>query len=31
VIQIADMRKKQDCVLSGRRNCTPIDVNVLER
>ena len=31
VIQIADMRKKQDCVLSGRRNCTPIDVNALER
>ncbi len=25
-IQIADMRKNQDCVLSGRRNCTPIDV-----
>jgi hypothetical protein len=31
VIQIADMRKKQDCVLSGRRNCTPIDVNAIER
>ncbi len=31
VIQIADMRKNQDCVLSGRRNCTPIDVNTLER
>jgi hypothetical protein len=25
-IEIADMRKKQDCVLSGRRNCMPIDV-----
>ncbi|PWT92738.1 MAG: hypothetical protein C5B56_01890 [Proteobacteria bacterium] len=23
-IQIADMRKTQDCFLSGRRNCTPI-------
>jgi hypothetical protein len=31
VSQIADMRKNQDCVLSGRRNCTPIDVNALER
>jgi hypothetical protein len=30
-IQIAEMRRNQDCVLSGRRNCTPIDVNVLER
>ena len=30
-IQIADMRKNQDCYLSGRRNCTPIDVKVLER
>jgi hypothetical protein len=24
-IKIADMRKNQDCYLSGRRNCTPID------
>jgi hypothetical protein len=31
VIQIADMRKNQDCVLSGRRNCTPIDVKVPDR
>lgn len=31
VIQIADMRKNQDCVLSGRRNCSPIDVKALER
>jgi len=31
VIQIADMRKNQDCYLSGRRNCTPIDVKTLER
>ena len=30
-IQIAEMRKNQDCVLSGRRNCTPIDVKALER
>jgi hypothetical protein len=26
VLQIADLRQKQDCVLSGRRNCAPIDV-----
>jgi hypothetical protein len=25
-LTIAEMRKNQDCVLSGRRNCTPIDV-----
>jgi hypothetical protein len=25
-ITIGDMRKNQDCYLSGRRNCTPIDV-----
>ena len=31
VIQLADMRKNQDCVLSGRRNCAPIDVKALER
>jgi hypothetical protein len=30
-LQIADMRKNQDCVLSGRRNCMPIDVNTLKR
>jgi hypothetical protein len=30
-IQIADMRKTQDCILSGRRNCSPIDVKVLDR
>jgi hypothetical protein len=30
-IQIADVRKTQDCVLSGRRNCMPIDVMTLER
>jgi hypothetical protein len=30
-IQIADMRKNQDCLLSGRRNCAPVDVKALER
>jgi len=30
-MQIADMRKNQDCLLSGRRNCAPIDVLALER
>jgi hypothetical protein len=30
-IQIAEMRRNQDCVLSGRRNCTPVDINALER
>jgi hypothetical protein len=25
-ITMADMRKNQDCYLTGRRNCTPIDV-----
>ena len=25
-VKIADMRKNQDCVLSGRRSCTPIEV-----
>ncbi len=30
-IQIAEMRKNQDCYLSGRRNCTPIDIKVIER
>ena len=28
---IVQMRKNQDCVLSGRRDCAPIDVNVLKR
>jgi len=23
---MADMRKNQDCVLSGRRGCTPVDI-----
>ncbi len=23
---MADMRKNQDCVLSGRRGCTPVEV-----
>ena len=30
-IQIADMRKSQECLLSRRRNCAPIDVKALER
>src|SRR5262245_1775746 len=30
-IQIADLRKNQDCVLSGRRACAPIDGNARER
>ena len=30
-MQIADMRKNQDCLLSGRRNCAPTDVHALER
>jgi hypothetical protein len=30
-IQIADLRKNQDFVLSGRRDCAPIDVNAHER
>ena len=29
-ITIADMRKNQDCYLSGRRNCAPIDVHTLQ-
>jgi hypothetical protein len=29
-VTIADMRKNQDCYLSGRRNCTPIDVPSLQ-
>ncbi|RDV02391.1 hypothetical protein DXH78_15085 [Undibacter mobilis] len=28
---MATMRKNQDCVLSGRRGCTPIDVPTPER
>jgi hypothetical protein len=24
---IAELRKNQDCALSGRRNCAPIEVN----
>ena len=31
VMQIAEMRKNQDCVLSGQRNCTPIEVKTLDR
>jgi hypothetical protein len=30
-ITLAEMRKNQDCVLSGRRNCAPIDVQALPR
>lgn len=30
-IKITDLRKSQDCYLSGRRNCMPIDVQLLER
>jgi hypothetical protein len=30
-VKIADMRKNQDCVLSGRRNCAPIAVQSTER
>jgi hypothetical protein len=29
-VTIADMRKNQDCYLSGRRNCTPIDPQSLQ-
>ena len=28
---IAEMRKNQDCFLSGRRNCTPIDAPPTQR
>ena len=28
---MAEMRKDQDCVLSGRRGCTPVDVPVRSR
>ncbi|SRR5216684_1234973 len=30
-VQIAELRKNQDCVLSGRRNCMPIDAKTLQR
>jgi len=30
-LQMAELRKKEDGVLSGRRNCMPIDVNTLKR
>jgi hypothetical protein len=29
--KITEMRKNQDCVLSGRRNCAPIDVPPVQR
>ncbi|MEA2990161.1 MAG: hypothetical protein QOG83_2872 [Alphaproteobacteria bacterium] len=29
--KIAEMRKNQDCFLSGRRNCTPIDAPPTQR
>jgi hypothetical protein len=28
---MAEMQKQQDCVLQGRRNCAPIDVQALQR
>jgi hypothetical protein len=30
-MQLAEMRKNQDCVLSGRRNCAPIEVTAPPR
>jgi hypothetical protein len=30
-LQMADLRNKQDCVLSGRRNCMPINDKLLSR
>ena len=30
-VQMADLRKKQDCVLSGRRNCMPITDKLVDR
>ena len=30
-LQIAEMRKNQECVLSGRRSCAPIEVKLPER
>jgi hypothetical protein len=29
--QIAQLRKDQDCFLSGRRNCAPIEVKTPQR
>jgi hypothetical protein len=29
--KMAEMRKNQDCVLSGRRGCTPVDVPLRQR
>ena len=29
--KIAEMSKNQDCVLAGRRNCTPIDAPPIQR
>jgi hypothetical protein len=29
--RIAEMRKNQDCVLSGKRNCTPIEIPSVDR
>jgi hypothetical protein len=31
VVQLTELRKNQDCVLSGRRNCAPIEVNAPDR
>jgi hypothetical protein len=31
VDKIAEMRKNQDCYLSGRRNCTPIEAPPMQR
>ncbi len=30
-LAIADLRKNQDCALSGRRNCTPIEIPSRDR
>jgi hypothetical protein len=30
-MEIIQMRKNQDCILSGRRNCAPIELNAPER
>ena len=30
-VKIADLRKTQDCYLSGRRNCAPISVQTLRQ
>jgi hypothetical protein len=30
-MQLAELRKKEDCILSGRHNCNPIDVDALKR